>query len=478
MRNTFEGKEFDRSPLGIWVESIERDRVLYSHDPDRSLVPASNLKIVTTAAGLSVLGADYRFRTCLRYSGKIEGEVLDGDLVVVASGDPTLGGKLQEDSPTAVFEKWAEELKSRGIRTVSGDVIGDDDLFSDESTPAGWKDHYLISPYAAQSSALSFNDNCIKVFFDPGPSVGSPARIRLSPPTSYVTIDGTVKTVPASQKTVIGFDRAKGTNRIVVKGHRSMRKENRYDYATIHNPTLYAATVLAETLRNSGIRIDGKPVDIDDLPEERKVFTGETLCEYVSPPLSAILPMINKESQNLYANQIFLTVGSHVGLPAGRRRYDPGQAFPAAGSREFTSAGWAESATAVHTWLRSIFVDPQGLVMDDGSGLSVLDRTTARQLAGILKYMHRHPDRQVFVDSFAVAGEDGTLRKRLNGTKAEGRVLGKTGYIKDVRSLSGYVTTIKGETIVFSFLLNNAERIGSRFKVLVDQALLDLTYLE
>jgi D-alanyl-D-alanine carboxypeptidase/D-alanyl-D-alanine-endopeptidase (penicillin-binding protein 4) len=286
--------------------------------------------------------------------------------------------------------------------------------------------------------------------------MGSSARIRLSPPTSYVTIDGTVKTVPASQKTVIGFNRVKGTNKIEVSGRRSARKENRYDFATIHNPTLYTVTVLTETLRKSGIQVDGKPVDVDDLPKERKVLGAETLCEYVSPPLSEILPIINKESENLYANQTFLAVGA----------------------REFASAGWVESASAVKKWLRSIFVDPKGLVMDDGSGLSTLDRTTARQLAGVLKYMYYRPDRQVFVDSFAVAGEDGTLRKRLNGTKAEGRVSAKTGYIKDVRALSGYVTTMKGETIVFSFLLNNAERVGSRFKVLVDQALLDLTYME
>ena len=438
--------------IGIIFCDGETGRLLYGRDENLALKPASNNKILTTAAALHHLGRDFRYKTLVAVRGRQRRQTLLGDLVVVGSGDPSISGRFIEDHDRqAIFRQWADALRERGIRRIGGDVVGIDDAFDDEPQAPGWPAEGRGEWYCAEISALAFNDNCVDVCWR-GANGGNhkPASFELIPPTEYVQIVNFVTTARNGGSHERYYYRPADRNVVTVRG-RVASGEEVFDSATVANPTLYFVTVLAETLRESGIEVIGAPRDIDDMPD-KTVFRQslERLTNYESPPLSQLVAVVNRNSQNFFAEQILKTMGKHV----------EGEGSFAAGTR------------AIRRYVEAMGIDCRGLVLADGSGLSRLNRATPAQLVAVLQAVDRGPDAALFRESLPQGGQTGSLRKRFDDDaqlrEIGPRVRAKTGFIYGCHALSGCLETRAGQSICFSILCNDLAMTNTQTKLFIE----------
>jgi len=430
----FNDPNFTNAIWGVVIQSLETGEYIYKRNENISLMPASNMKLFTTATALAILGPDYRYTTYLLTNGKIEGNTIKGDLIIKGSGDPTFPRKSEKDTLDLLFNSWIDSLKNLGITKIQGDIIGDDNCFDDQSLGIGWSWDDETYGYSASTSGLCYNDNCVRLSISPGQNVGSSAEIEISPNTKYITLQNRIKTVPRDTSTNIDYYRKSGTNTIDAFGNISLGRRTRRESLSIHNPTLYAATILKEMLEKAGISVSGSATDIDDVDPKKNLNTiYQKLNNSSSAPLSEIIKIINKISQNLYAEQVLRTLG-----------------------KEFNGIGSLKKSVEVEKkFLGEIGVDTNKIKIVDGSGLSRLNLVTPMDVLSVLKYMYRYKYWNEFYNSLPIAGVDGTLDSRMKNSEAAGNVRAKTGLINYVRSLSGYVTSKDGEMFVFSMIANN-----------------------
>ncbi len=419
---------------GVAIQSLKTGEYFYLRNENKSFRPASNMKLFTTGTALVKLSPDFTYWTKLYRTGKIKNGILNGDVVIRGSGDPTITGRFHDDNTLRVFQDWADSLKKAGVKKITGRIIGDDHYFSNEIMGEGWAWDYQSDWYAAQISALSFNDNCVDIIFTAGKAAGDTVSYHLEPPTNYVRVINRVITTPIHQEKGVFFHRLRGKNIVTITGSLKIGTKEKRDWFSVENPTLYAASVFTETLQSAGINVDGKPADIDSLSN----FTysqSDTLriASYQSPPLRDIVKVVNKVSQNLYAELLVRTLG-----------------------KVYRKDGSAHGGiTVVKQYLASIGIDTSRFAMFDGSGLSHLDMVTPKQVITLLRALYRSSVKDDFLNSLPIAGVDGSLKNRMKMTAAQGNVRAKTGYISNSRSLSGFVTTKDGEPLVFSLLVNN-----------------------
>lgn len=434
LEDIFNDPNFANAQWGVVIQSLETGEFLYRRNESKSLMPASNLKILTTATALCMLGPNYRYMTRLVTNGTKENNVLKGDLIIKGSGDPTFPKKYRNDSLHTLFASWIDSLKQAGITEVTGDIIGDDNCFDDQGMGIGWSWDDETYWYAAPTSGLSYNDNCVDLSVSPGEYVGSSARITLNPKTNYVELKNNIRTVPPDSLQNLDYFRKSGTEVINAFGTIPINGNTRVESISIDNPTLYTVSVFKEMLEASGIKVNGSAKDIDDV-KPRKEFTTiyQTINSSTSPPLSEIIKTINKKSHNLYAEQVLKTLGKELG-----------------------GSGTANRAVEIEKkFLSNVGMDPDKLIIVDGSGLSRLDLITPMQISTLLGYMYRHKYWKEFYNSLPIAGVDGTLENRMKNSRAANNVRAKTGYINYVRALSGYVTTKDGEMFTFAMMANN-----------------------
>lgn len=439
--------------IGIIFRDGETGRLLYARDEDLALKPASNNKILTTAAALHYLGRDFRYKTLVALRGRQRRGTLLGDLVVVGSGDPSISGRFVENHDRkAIFRQWADALRDRGIRRISGDVVGIDDLFDDELQAPGWPVEDRAEWYCAEISALTFNESCVDLRWRGANGANlEPATFELIPATRYVEIVNFVTTAHDDGSHERYYHRPADRNIVTVRG-RVANGEEVLDSAAVANPTLYFVTVLTETLRESGIEVIGSPCDIDDVPDKTIFLHSlDALTVYESPPLSRLIEVVNRNSQNFFAEQILKTLGKRV----------MGEGSFAAGTR------------AVRRFVEAKGIDCRGLVLVDGSGLSQLNRATPAQLLAVLLSVDRTPDGAFFRDSLPQGGRTGSLRKRFRAD-AHLREIGpyvraKTGYIRDCHALSGWLETRAGQSICFSVLCNDLAMTNRQTKLFIEQ---------
>lgn len=431
----FSTPDFVNAHWGVAIQSLNTGEYIYLRNENKGFMPASNMKLFTTAAALIKLGPDYRFRTVLYRTGEIsDAGILTGNLVIRGCGDPSLCGRYNDGRITKVFEDWADSLKAAGITTITGDIIGDDNYFDDEIMGAGWAWDYQSDWYAAQISALSFNDNCVDIIFTAGDSVGSLATYRLEPATDYVQVESRVTTVEEGKDAEIFYDRKRGTNEVEITGTITIGEKDKCDWFSVENPTLYAAYVLREVLISKGIEVQGKSRDIDDITDFSYQQTdGLQLTIHESPPLKDIIHTINKVSQNLYAELLMRTLGARFG---------------AAGNGP-------EGAKVTADVYARMGINPNFLGLADGSGLSRYDLITPMSMVTLLRYMRNSRHGDIFYNTLPIAGVDGTIAKRMKGTAAQHNVRAKTGSLDRVRALSGYVTSKDDEEFVFAMIVNN-----------------------
>ncbi len=419
-----------RATVAVHVLDLADGRVLYSRNAARRLIVASNAKLVTAAAALEALGEHYEFTTALYGTGPVAGGVLRGDLVLRGGGDPTIGGRHDEEDALAVMRRWARVLRARGIERIEGGVVADDAFFDRTFRHPDWGGYPAWKWYYAPVSASSINDNCVTMTVRPGGAPGAAAMAEVHPASAAVSLRVTCTT--SADKHAVWFDREPGSWTVRVGGRIRAGREGYSHEVTVPDPPLYAARALRQALEAEGIAVGG-PARVAPAARPPAV-RGEPLLVRRAA-LAPVLRRMVKRSHNHYAEQVFKTIGAEA---VGR-------------------GSWPSGAARAEGVLRELgFTDGQFQVAD-GSGLSRNNRHTAELLAALLWRMRKGRRGADLTPLLAVAGLDGTLDGRLAEAPYAGNVRAKTGYLNGVGALSGYATARSGRQVAFSILINDTE---------------------
>ena len=429
LRAIVDGGPLAGARAAVLVEDVESGQVLYAKDADALLNPASNVKLVTTAAALARLGPDYRFDTEFYLDAGPRGASAPRTLWVRGTGDPSL---LTE-------RLWAiaGDLAHLGIRRI-GDLVVDEAFFDGERSGPGFDQESGDRSYLAPSGAASLNWNSIAVYVAPGERRGQKARVEVEPASDYFEIDNRTTTIAGSgrRRIRISSQPHAGKQRIVVDGRIGQGSRIQVAWRKIDDPALYLGHTLRRLLELRGVSTAGR-VRVGQVPEgARLVHVAE------SESLAEIVRRLNKTSNNFVAEQLLKTLGARV---------------------KGTPGSWAKGIAAAEEFLADVGVPRGAYVMKNGSGLNDTNRFSARQLVAVLRAMWaRFPLQAEYVASLPVAGRDGTIRFRMEGSEAVGRLRAKTGTLDHVTSLSGYVQTAGGKTLAFAVLVNDfAGRAGN-----------------
>jgi D-alanyl-D-alanine carboxypeptidase/D-alanyl-D-alanine-endopeptidase (penicillin-binding protein 4) len=406
--------------VGVMVYDVDDDRVLVETGADTLINPASNAKLVTAAAALGVLGADYRWKTEYFTSGRIKDGVLVGDLAVKGHGDPSVVNER--------LQAVADRIFLAGIRRITGDILVDDTAFDGVGEASGWElEDAPDRAYAAPVGALSLNYNSIGVAYRPTVR-GQAAAIELEPPVEYATLEAAVTTSNYTRRFNVGTTADKLTTRVIVDGELGGREPPRRIYRRIYHPSRYFGSALVKFLQQRGVDVKHRVVPSAVPPGASLLLVDE------SPALSRVVADLNHYSNNFIAETIVKTIGlEQRGAPATFK------------------AGLAEMRAFL---AREVGIVEGSYVLGNGSGLNDVNRFTARDVVKLLDYVDAHYDvAPDFVASLAVAGTQGTIRHRMRDGPAERRVRAKTGTLRGVSALSGYVVDPRDKLLAFSILV-------------------------
>jgi D-alanyl-D-alanine carboxypeptidase/D-alanyl-D-alanine-endopeptidase (penicillin-binding protein 4) len=425
---------------GLVIMDAESGETLYQQNADRYFVPASNMKLFTTALALAKLGPEYRFHTTLETSGTISsGGVLTGNVVLVGRGDPNLSNRrfpyeLKEEfdgPPQKALAELADALAAKGVKEISGDVIGDDSYFPRERYPSGWEIDDMVWEYGAAISSIVVDDNTVALTLTPGEQAGSPVQAAVTPATPDFVVENNVVTSPADVKSDLTLTRDPGANLVVVKGTLPARSAPRKLILSIEEPAQHAAVLLKRLLEERGIKISGVARARHEQAKTQE--DPAVLAEHVSVPLGDAVKLINKISQNLHTELLLRTVARQNGA-------------------------WTTPDDLMNVpqdFYASAGIAPDDVIQSDASGLSRHDLVTPRAIVTMLAFAQKQPWFGIYYGSLPVAGQDGTLEDRMKNTPAAGRIHAKTGSVEHVRTLSGFAETLSGRRLIFSFLSNN-----------------------
>jgi D-alanyl-D-alanine carboxypeptidase/D-alanyl-D-alanine-endopeptidase (penicillin-binding protein 4) len=434
----------DHTAVGICVLELPSGKLVYSAAADVPLKPASNMKLLTTAVALDVLGPGYGFRTECRMSGP--------DLVVIGGGDPLFaysdGSQGQQESVFEVLYRWADRLVARGITDVSGDLLVDDSVFDTEWVNPTWPADQLQHHYCAPVGGLNVHGNCVSATVRPAGRVGDPAEFELLPSIPWIAVENRCQTGGSGRS---WMTRSENGNGFLLAGR--CTKPTALGRVTVRDPGMFFGQTLRAYLAAKGIHVAGQ------VRRARAQRRSEAGADAAANPLAAqvtpitdVLKQANTESLNLAAEALLKMAGLRS-LPAEARATGQGS--------------WANGRRAVYAFLRRAGLNEKGVVVADGSGLSHDNRVTARLMAELLAYMFRSSYRDVYINSLARCGLEGTLRQRMRDMP--GRFLGKTGYIDGVRALSGYLQTDDGTWLAVSMIHNGFDGPSTKYREAQEQ---------
>lgn len=445
--------------FGVLIVDADTKQPIYELNGDRYFTPASNTKLFTTTLAMATLGPDYRFRTTLETHGTLDPDGrLRGDLILVGRGDPDFSNRrIPYDAVNVIdgpSEKplvdMADALIVKGVKEIDGDIVGDDSYFPYEPYPDGWAIGDLPEDYGAAVGAICFDDNGLDVKVTPGSQVGAPAGVTVEPWPGYDAYDYGITTGPADSSPDFQMVAEPGPKKFLLRGSIPFGHTTMDVGAAMPDPADYTAHVLKQMLQARGIRVDGNaralhgppapqnppsaplaPAAVPAAPSSAAAST--ILAERDSPPLIEIVRVLNKVSQNLHAEILLRTV-----------------------AKQQTGVGSLDGGLKIEQkFLTSIGIPLGDVLVDDGSGLSRENLVTPRAVVGLLQYVRQQPWGDAFVTTLPVAGLDGTLEHRLNGTPAESHIQAKTGSVARVQAISGFATTLRGEHLIFSMFDNH-----------------------
>ena len=421
---------FDRALWGIAIADPS-GHIVFDRNADRLFVPASNNKLLVTAAAVLLLPEDFRFRTSVYGAGAITDSVLRGDLVLYGRGDPTISDRYYADR-LDVFHELADSLRAHGITRVEGDVVGDASYFDSVTIHPAWEAYDLTWWYAAPVTAIAFNDNAVDFRITPS-APGLAPVVTFEPDLGLVQFTNRARTVPVDAPRTIDFHRALGTGTVWADGDVPTDARPWVENVSVPDGALWAATAFRRALEDRGISIAGHVRATYDSSAYAAARLTDPLAEHLSRPLPDILDPILKVSHNWYAEMLLKTLG-----------------------RLRTGVGSWDSGLAVERRVLadSLRVDTSLVEPTDASGLAHTNLVAPHAFVDLLHAMHRHRRGQLFVNALPVSGGTGTLRFRYRGNGLRGRVRAKTGTIANTNTLSGYLEG-RGGTWTFSIQINH-----------------------
>ena len=471
---------FTAATWGIKIVSLDSGKTLFEHNPQKYFNPASNAKLYTAALALDRLGADLRIKTSLYSAARPDANgSMKGDLIVYGRGDPTMAARLNDGDYWKPLEPLVTQIVNSGVRRIEGDLIGDESFFSGPPFGSGWEWDDLQAYYGAEVSALTINDNAIDLFVKPAERVGQPCRITTGPVTSLVTIINRTQTEGKGTDTRISVYRPAGENLIYVSGRAAIDGEGYTGSYAVHNPAGLFVSMLKEALARRGVTVAGRTRTIDWKYREVTPLDLSKLVEIgsiESMPMKDIVRETLKPSQNLWAQLLLLQVGAvaaarqELELPGASNTAKDARDAVGEGNRTLTAplgASGSASTTdraltseeigveAMQDFLARAGIKEGDVLLEEGSGLSRRDVITPNATIALLVFMSRHRLFEAYRSALPIAGVDGTLERRMKGTPAAGNVRAKTGSLRYVFTMSGYVATASGERLAFSLMLNN-----------------------
>lgn len=426
-----------KATLGLLITDLTTGQVLASRSAETPLVPASNLKLLTTAAALSVLGADFQFTTQLATDDKV--------LILRGSGDPAFGDPVVLEEVgldgEAILDRWVASVKQTG-RVHFEALLVDDRVFDQQFLHPNWPSNQLLNWYCAQVGGVNFNSNCVDFYASPSAGGRAPT-VRLVPDGLPLPVKN--QAVSGSGKTGLIVDRKPGSNELIVRGNLK-HKLVTPTFVTFHDPAMTFAGLLRNRLRRAGVEV----AQVRRVAEGESTPLGRVLAE-VRTPIATVLTRTNRDSQNLFAEALLKRIGHEA---TGR----PG--------------GWDNGRQTILKYLYSVLgAEADKVVLDDGCGLSRVNRVSPAAFIKVMEAMHRDTRLgDLYLKSLAQPGQRGTLRTRLNNNELTGHLYAKSGYVNGAWTLSGYLV-LQDRTVAFSMLLNGFSGGGDQAKGLMDKIL-------
>jgi D-alanyl-D-alanine carboxypeptidase/D-alanyl-D-alanine-endopeptidase (penicillin-binding protein 4) len=435
--------EFVSAGVSISVVNLQTGKVSFEFQPEKLIIPASTMKIVTTATALEKLGPAFQFSTKTGYCGIIEKDgLLKGNLIVVGSGDPTPGSSRLGD--TAFLDKWVAAIQKAGIRKIEGNIIADEKSFDDEGVNPKWTWEDIGNYYAPGIYAIAYKDNTLHVSFKTG-KAGTPAEITgIHPQIPGLVIENKLMSSTISFDSAWFYGAPKSNFR-TVRGKIPMNSNNFVVKADIPDPAALLIVDLKLKLRDAGIEV------LEHQTENTSKITE--IYTHYSPPLQQLIAETNQKSNNLYAEQIFKSLSLSENAPASN----------------------VKSVEIIRNYWKSKGFNVNLLSQVDGSGLSPLNTVSASFMTNLLVYMYEKSQyKNEFIQSLSVSGKTGTLSGMFLNTPLEGKVYGKSGTISKVRCYTGYILTDE-KKLAFTFMVNNYQGTSKNMAALFEDFLLKIT---
>ncbi|MFV0472283.1 MAG: D-alanyl-D-alanine carboxypeptidase/D-alanyl-D-alanine-endopeptidase [Paludibacteraceae bacterium] len=432
--------------VSLIVKDMTNNANLYEYHPGNSFIPASTMKLVTTATALQLLGGSFRFETLLQYDGTIDYEgILNGNIYIRGGGDPTLGSEKMGDGD--FLQQWVKSIKKKGIRKILGSIIADESLYGDEGANPYWTWEDIGNYYAPEIYAISYKDNTFKVEFD-SKEVGSiPQIVAVSPQIKDLCIINCLKSTKISFDSAYFYGKPHDNERIA-RGAIPANRKRFTVKGSIPSPGLLLAKDLKQALKKNGIEVTGEGKDIFLPPQSKRT----KIYSHFSPPLRNIVGEINMNSNNHYAETLFQRLSL----------------------LESSVANSKNAAKIIKNYWYSRLPSSKQLFLYDGCGLSPLNAVSANFLVDMLVYMYNSDSRADFLNSLPVSGISGTLKSFLKNTPLFGKVRAKSGTISRVKSYAGYIER-DDKKWVFAVLVNNANGNSREVTGKIENFLLDIT---
>jgi D-alanyl-D-alanine carboxypeptidase, serine-type, PBP4 family len=465
LKRFFTLPELNGASFSLLAKEVTTGEILYSHDPDRSLTPASVMKLITTATALEVLGEDFRFETILEYDGEVKDGVLHGNLYIRGGGDPTLGSSFfAEDRKTyhpdknTFLPQWINELTKAGIHTINGSVISDERIFDNEGISRKWLYEDMGSYYGAGCYGISVFDNQYKLALQTGPAGKKPSIKYTLPAIEGLQFHNylTTANVSSDSSYILGMPWVKERYLYGVvpagKTHFILRGD-------IPDPALFLAEYVTSGLLNAGFEITGTPACFRMLEEKGDSPSGfrTRLCSTYSPTLAEIACVTNEVSHNLYADALLKTLGLiyHPGMNEVISSYDRGV--------NVLLQHWKKKG-----------LNTSALQLYDGSGLAVTDKLTTAFICDLLVYMKKQSSvGEIYTRTIPRAGIEGSVRNFLKGSNLQGYTRLKSGSMTGVKAYAGYIEK-DGHTFAVALIVNSYPGEGRRVTKAIEQLLLSL----
>jgi len=422
----------------LWSVSVAdaaTGKFLFEHNSNFSLMPASNMKIVTTGVGLFLLGADYRFKTKLEYTGVITDSILNGNIYIVGGGDPSLGSAIYANTaPDSVFLQWGGAIRGLGIKQINGTIIGDTRFFDDENRFSSWEIDDIGTDYGAGVSGIQFIDNICRLYIQSASRIDEkPNLVRVEPYIPEIAWENHLTSTAAGQASDITVYSSPYSSKALLFGSFPINSQSRTMSVAIPNTAQTCVWHFNQYLNRNGISTSNRTDVLERRTPDLNKDERNCFYTYYSPAYTEIINETNKSSNNSFAETILKTIGAEFGgdgtIYAGRRLL-------------------AEK-------LKELKIPTDGFRQSDGSGLSRHGLVTTKFLCNYLSMLYNSDVYADFVKSLPVAGVDGTMRNMLKNTAAEKNVKAKSGTLSSVRAYSGYVTTKSGKDLCFSFVFNH-----------------------